>query len=238
MDASTLKKLRPEKVRSGVKRRWFESRVPRQLQFRAIPGLVDLGSVPGGWTFPTELLQPSWICYMVGAGGDVAVDVDLIRGYGVTVRSFDPVEAYVTSAREEADGDERFHAYHAGIALQDGPIRMQATHHPGSQSVSAAQLYDTNDFVELPGRSLSSLMAEFGDPQIDLLKVDIEGAEYDVVPHLDLHAMGVKVFSVQVHHNGSVGQATRLIAGVRDQGYDLVAIRPVIKLTFVRRDLF
>lgn len=238
MNASTVKKLRPEKVRSAARRRWFERRVPRQLEFRAIPELVDLGSAPGGWTFPVGLLEPSWICYMVGAGGDVAVDVDLIRGYGVTVRSFDPVESYVTRAREEAAEHPQFHAYHAGIALEDGPIRMQTTHHPGSQSVSAAQLYDTHDFVELPGRSLPSLMTEFGDQRIDLLKVDIEGAEYQVVPHLDLQALGVKVFSVQLHHNGSVGQAASLVAGVRDQGFDLVAMRPVIKLTFVRSDLF
>ncbi len=238
MDTSTLKKLRPNKVRRALRRRWFEREVPRRLEFRAIPGLVDLGSVPGGWTFPTHLIEASWMCYMVGAGGDVAVDLDLIRGYGVRVRSFDPVEPYVVRAREEAAGELRFSAHHAGIALKDGPVSMQTTHHPGSQSVSAAWLYETDNFVDLPCRSLPSLMSELGDPVIDLLKLDLEGSEYDVVPRLDLKALGVKVFSVQLHHNGAVRQAFHLIAGVREQGYDLVANRPEVKLTFVRRDLF
>jgi FkbM family methyltransferase len=202
-----------------------------------MPDLIDLGSRPGGWTMPTGLLEPSWICYLVGAGGDICIDLDLIRGYGVTVRSFDAVAEYVTRAYEHANGEPRFSSYHAAIAAKDGPVRMQTTHHPGSLSVSAARLYDSHHFVEAPGRTLPSLMAELGDQQIDLLKLDIEGSEYDVVPGLDLLALGVKVFAVQFHHNGSVADARRVIASVRDQGYDPVACRPAVKVTFTRRDL-
>jgi FkbM family methyltransferase len=211
--------------------------MPRRIQLRDITGLIDLGSSPGGWTWPTDLLEPSWLCYLVGAGGDTCVDLDLIRGYGVTVRSFDAVAEYVTRAIEHADGEPRFTAHHAAIALKDGPIRMQTTHHPGSRSVSAAHLYDSHHFVELPGRTLPSLMAELGDQQIDLLKLDIEGSEYEVVPTLDLPALGVKVFAVQLHHNGSVADACKLITSLRDKGYDPVACRPAVKVTFARRDL-
>jgi len=237
MSASTLRKLRPAKVRTALRRRWFEYRMPGRLQLRGIGGLADLGSRPGGWTFPTDLLEPSWICYMVGAGGDVLVDLDLIHGYGVTVRSFDAVEGYVDNALGQAGDEPRFSAHHAAIALEDGPLLMQPTHEAGSESVSPAQLYESHDMIELPGRSLPSLMAELGDERIDLLKIDIEGGEYEVVPDLDLRALGVKVFSVQMHHNGSVRDACELVASLREQGYDPVACRPAVKVTFVRRDL-
>jgi FkbM family methyltransferase len=233
---STLMKLRPSKVRSGVKRRWFERQVQR-IQVRDIDGLVDLGSSYGGWTLPGNLIEPSWTCYLVGAGGDVSVDLDLIRRYGVTVRSFDAVADYVDRARKEADGEPGFSAHHAAIATQDGPIRMQVSHDPQSQSVSAARLYDSDRFIELPGRTLRSLMAELGDQRIDLLKLDIEGSEYEVLPTLDLPELGVKVFAIQLHHTGSVADARRLIARLSDQGYDPVACRSPVKLTFARRDL-
>ena len=147
---SMLAKLRPAKVSSALRRRWFELQVPR-LQLREIPGIVDLGSSYGGWAVPGDLIQSSWVCYLVGAGGDVSFDLDLIHRYGVLARSFDAVEDYVVRAREQAGDEPRFSAHHAAIAAADGPIRMQVTHDPSSLSVSAAQLYDSRRFIELPG---------------------------------------------------------------------------------------
>jgi FkbM family methyltransferase len=219
-----------------VRRRWFEHQVPR-TRMRPINGLVELGSSYGGWTLPGNLIEPSWICYMVGAGGDVSVDLDLISRYGVSVRCFDAVADYVQRAWEDANGEPRFSAHHAAIATSDGPIRMQVTHDPGSQSVSAAHLYDSHSFIELPGRTLPSLMAELGDERIDLLKLDIEGSEYELLPTLDLPALGVKVFAAQLHHTGSVADARRLIGGLREQGYEPVSCVPAVKMTFVRTQL-
>ena len=39
-------------------------------------------------------------------------------------------------------------------------------------------------------------MQEMGDDRIDLLKLDIEGGEYDLLPQLDLQGLQVKVFAV------------------------------------------
>jgi FkbM family methyltransferase len=234
--ASTLRKLRPAKVRLALRRRWFEYRLER-TPLRKVDGLVHLGSSYGGWTLPGGLIDSSWTCYLVGAGGDITVDLELIHRYGVTVRSIEPVADYVARAREHAGGETHFSAYQAAIAVHDGPIRMQATHDPTSQSVSAAQLYESDDFVELPGRTLPSVMAELGDEQISLLKLDIEGSEFEVLPTLDLRAMGVKVFATQLHHTGSVADAQGLIRGLDDQGYVPIACRSSAKLTFARRDL-
>ncbi len=228
---STLAKLRPAKISSALRRRWFEWRVPR-IKMREVPGIVHLGGSYGGWVMPGELIEPSWICYLVGAGGDVSFDLELISRYGVISRSFEAVEDYVVRAREQAGDEPRFSAHHAAIAAVDGPIRMQVTHDPGSLSVSAAHLYDSERFIELPGRSLTSLMAEFGDEHVDLLKIDMEGSEYEVMPTIDLRALGVKIFAIQLHHTGSVRDARRLIAGLRAQGYEPVACRSAVKLTF------
>jgi FkbM family methyltransferase len=235
-ESGMLAKLRPRKIQSALKRRWFEYRIPR-TRLSHVGGLLDLGSAYGGWTLPGELIDSSWTCYMIGAGGDTSVDLELIRRYGVKVRSFDAVADYVEIARKDGSGVSGFSVHHAAIATEDGPLRMQVTHHPGSRSVSAARLYDTEDFIELPGRTLPSLMSELGDERIDLLKLDIEGSEYEVMPTLDLRAMGVKVFAAQLHHTGSVAQARSLIADLRVQGYQPVACRPTVKLTFVRSDL-
>jgi FkbM family methyltransferase len=231
-----LAKLKPAKVRSALKRRWFEYRLSRLPQ-RAGPKLVALGSAYGGWKLPEGVIEASWTCYLVGAGGDVSLEFELVSRYGARVRCFDAVAFFVESARERAGDPPAFSVHHAAIAVKDGPIRVQRSHDPVSQSVSAAQLYDSENYFELPGRSLPSLMSELGDTSVELLKLDIEGSEYDVLPTLDLAGLGVKLLAVQLHHNASVRKALQLIAGLREQGYELVASRPAVKLAFLRREL-
>lgn len=232
----SVAKIRPAKVQSAIRRRWFERRVSR-VALTDMGGLEYLGSAYGGWTLPGGLIDSSWTCYLVGAGGDVTVDLELIRRYGVTVRSFDAVADYVDRAAADMSAEPAFSAHHAAIAARNAPIRMQVTHDTRSQSVSAAGLYDSHDFVELPGRTLPSLMEELGDDRIDLLKLDIEGSEYEVLPTLDLTALGVKVFAIQLHHTGSVADAYDLITRLRSQGFAPVACIPAVKITFVRSDL-
>jgi FkbM family methyltransferase len=228
--------LHPAKVRKALRRRWFERRLEHNLPRRA-PGVVELGSDYGGWLVPAGLLGRSWVCYCVGAGGDISFDLELIRKFDATVRAFDPVDAYVRSSLEQAGDEPRFSAHQAALATVDGPIRMQVTHDQQSRSVSAAHLYDTESFVELPGRTLQTLMAELGDDHVDLLKLDVEGAEYSLIPTLNLRSLGVKVFAVQLHHTGSVSDARALIRQLDEEGYEAVGCRPAVKLTFARRDL-
>jgi FkbM family methyltransferase len=231
-----LRKLRPAKIRNATSRRWFEHQVPR-LALRPIAGLVDLGGDYGGWRLPVGSIDPSWVCYMIGAGGQISVDITLARDYGATVRTFDAVAEYVERAREQAAGTPRITAYQAAIAVADGPIRMQVTHDPNSLSVSAASLYESERFVELPGRTLRSLMNELGDQRIDLLKLDIEGSEYEVLPTINLRELGVKVFATQLHHTAPVSRARALIAELARDGYEPVACIPAVKITFAHREL-
>jgi FkbM family methyltransferase len=184
---------------------------------------------------PAAVIRPGWVCYSAGAGGDVSFDADLIRRFDVRVRSFDPVRRFVDFAAAEMRDEPRFSVDRVAIAERDGPIEMQRTHHPGSQAVSAAGLFETDDWELFPGRSLSSLMAEFGDERIDLLKMDTEGTEYDLLPSLDLRALGIKVLAACFHQNRSVREARNLIDYLGSAGYEAVAMCPAVKITFAHR---
>ena len=142
-----IRKLRPAKVRSALRRRWFERRLA-ELEPEPGPAILSLGTVYGGWKIPDGILGRDSICYCVGAGGDVSFDLELISRYGVVVRCFDPVAKNERGALEEAAGEPRFTFRRAAIATVDGPIRMQVHHEPGSGSLSAAGLYDTDHWIE------------------------------------------------------------------------------------------
>lgn len=233
---SVVRKLRPRKVARATRRRWFEWRMPKLAQV-GMDGLVALGSDYGGYVVPASLVEDGWVCYCVGTGADISFELDLLGLADVHVRSFEAVESLADHVRGLAGDHPRLTIEHAAVALADGPVRMQVSHVPVSQSVSAAGLYDGENYVEVPGRTLPSLMASHGDDRIDLLKVDVEGFEYELFPTLDLSALGVMVLCTQLHHTASVAEAKRLVARLAAGGYSLVACHPTVKLTFVSSEL-
>ena len=233
----TLSKLRPAKVRSGIARRWFEWRIGRTpVSGRGQP--VSFGSAYGGWMVPTALIEPGWICYCVGAGNDISFDLELIERFDVRVQSVEPVEQYVSEARESRRRRASLRDLPRG-ARHPRRVRYACSARtiPTGLALSSANLFDTEHFIEVPGRTLASLASELGHSHIDLLKFDIEGAEYEVVPQLDLDALGVKALAFQVHHNRGPREAQRLIEHLDERGFELIGMRPTLKLAFARREL-
>jgi FkbM family methyltransferase len=232
-----LRKLQPSKIRRAIGRRWFEAamaRIPSRDDGLAI---MSLGTAYGRWAVPDGLIGDDWLCYCVGVGRDISFDLELIRRYRATVRAIEPVPAYCLEASKAAEGVDAFSVRQAALTTQDGPLQMQVTHDPTSASVSSAGLYESRAYVTVPGRTLASLMRETGDERIDLLKIDVEGAEYDLLPALPLRAYGVKILAIQLHHNRGLAEAKRLLAHLDEQGYEQIACLAPVRLTFMAKEL-
>lgn len=224
---------RPTRMRAAIHRRWFEWQMSR-VPLESYEPLVRLGSEWGGWAVPDDLIDETWICYCVGAGSDVSFDLALIARYGALVRCVDPGPEFRKQAEAEADGEDRFSFHEVALSFRDGPLEMFGAENPGSGSLSAVNLYGTQRLVTMPGRTLQSLMAAEGDERVDLLKLDIEGSEYDVLGSLDLSSLGVRVLCVELHASEPVHDALRLIERLRSQGYLPVRCHEPATFTFVR----
>lgn len=228
-----LRGLSLGRVLRSLGRRWFEWQMDR-LPTEPYDSLVHLGGKwGGGWVVPDDLIDKSWVCYCIGAGSDVDFDLELIERFGARVRCVDPSRAFREKAEAAADGDPRFSFYEVALAPRDGPLPMYGAEDPESGSLSAANLYGTDRLVTVPGKTLSSLMAEAGDERVDLLKLDIEGSEYEVLPELDLPGLGVRVLCVELHPTRPVIEAKQLVEHIRSQGFRLVYCHHPASFTFI-----
>lgn len=226
---------RPSRLLAAIGRRWFERRMD-QVAVESYSPLIHLGDEwGGGWVVPDDLIDASWTCYCVGAGSDIGFDLALIERYGARVRCVDPFHVFREQAEAKAGGDSRFTFHEVALAATDGPLAMFGAEDPESGSLSAANLYDTDRLVTKPGKTLATLMAEVGDQRVDLLKLDIEGSEYEVVPELDLRALGVRIFCVELHPSRPVSTAHELIDEIFSQGYSLVHCHHPASFTFVQQ---
>jgi FkbM family methyltransferase len=178
------------------------------------------GARSGVWTVCTSGLGPDSVVYSMGVGNNVAWDVALIERFGLTVHAFDPTPACIGWVGEQALPPKfRFHP--VGVAARDGVARFRAPRRGFNYTPAAS---DETSTVAAPVRRLSTLMRELGHEYLDVLKLDIEGGEYDVLADLLAESLPVRQLLVEFHHNFPTIPFARTESAVREliaAGYEL-----------------
>jgi hypothetical protein len=78
-------------------------------------------------------------------------------------------------------------------------------------------------------RRLGTLAAMLGQSRVDLLKMDIEGAEYGVIDDLALQPLLPRQLLVEFHHRFpsiGIGRTRAAVATLRSLGYRLFHVSP------------
>lgn len=82
---------------------------------------------------------------------------------------------------------------------------------------------------------MQSIASELGDERVQLLKLDIEGSEYEVLAATDLDALGVQMLCVELHHTSSISRAHALLKSLSTRGFDVVHVEAPSDFTLLRR---
>jgi len=168
------------------------------LRPRGHGALVRLGTGYGGWIVPRSLLRPGAVCYLAGVGEDASFDLALIDA-GCEVVSIDPTPRAVAYAETIRGTEPRFRLLPVGLWDADTTQRFYAPRDPGHVSHSITNLQGSSEYFTAECRSVASLMAELGHSRLDLLKLDIEGAEYAVFESLRRDRISPAVICVELH---------------------------------------
>lgn len=91
-------------------------------------------------------------------------------------------------------------------------------------SYSAVNLQNTVDYIEAPCRRISSLMSELGHDRLDLIKIDIEGAEYEVLRSMLEDSVTVNVLCIEFDQPSPFRRTVRAVRQLRGAGYRLVHV--------------
>jgi FkbM family methyltransferase len=170
-------------VKTDLLYRAAAAAVFRTLTTTAHEDLVRLGSQYGGWWVPTSVLTPGAVAYCAGAGEDVTFELALLR-HGVRVTTFDPTPRSVSYVASLTIEDDRFRFVPVGWWNDDTEIDLFAPRDPTHVSYSALDLQGTGESITVGVRRVATLARELGDTALDIIKMDIEGAEMVVIPDL------------------------------------------------------
>jgi FkbM family methyltransferase len=213
--------LRPSKWRNAVRRRIFAARVPRCVELHPRSDTEFVGTAYGGWPVPVQLLSRSSVVYSVGAGGDVTFDLGLIERTGCEVHSFDPTPEAARHVAAHAHPRLTFH--NVAIWTHTGELTMHRAADPRNMALSAVNLQHTDRSAVVRCQTIESARAELGHDSLPLIKLTVDGGEYDLLPQLALARWDTRVLVVALHHNRPVRAALDLIAALRNQGFVPVA---------------
>jgi len=196
--------------------------------------LTRIGSDYGGALVALGPLGSGSICYSVGIGEDLSFDLELLKRTPCEIYAFDPTPRSVDFVRTHGPGEGRFHFFPYALSIHEGPQSFYLPRHAAHVSHSLTDQQGTGKAITVEGRTLRSIMSELGHEWVDLLRLDIEGAEYAVLEALADTVLPCDVLAVEFHA-ASRRRVRRTVGLLRDVGFPLVGAEGPAAV-FVRSD--
>jgi len=248
--ANQLGKYLPGPLKTTVKR------LRDNARFRSI-GLITshyegplefIGTNYGGYTVPKREIRDGITCYSFGAGEYISFESELAAAFPVEVHIFDPTPRAITYVSDfikkasavEAGAGRRLHFHPWGVWSSDQQMQFYAPKNPAHVSHSLLNMQHTTDYFVADCRRPKSIMNTLGHSCVELLKLNIEGAEYEVMRALFEDQIRPSIICInfdELHTQIDASARERLCGLVKqfaDQGYIAVSAE-ACRVTFLLR---
>lgn len=203
--------------------------------------------IDGSWVFREQIAIEKWwagndyggffccpagldeksVVYSVGIGEDISFDRAIIERFGCQVHGFDPTPKSIKWI-EKQSLPQAFHFHPYGISDSSGMVEF---HLPLNENhVSGSLVSQRNvglETVAVPMKRLAEVAAELGHKHLDILKMDIEGAEYQVIDDLISSGLSIRQILIEFHYkmmDGGIEKTKLAIEKLNAAGYRLFAI--------------
>ena len=185
----------------------------------------------GVWQVCPDLLPAGGVVYSLGVGEDIDFDLAMIQAKKMEVHAFDPTPNSVEwLKRQEMPAGFHFHPW--AVADKDGSFflypRLLRDGTPSTTMFTLlAESVDREGGVEVPAKTIARIMKSLRHDHVDVLKMDIEGAEYGVLDGLLASEIRPGQLLIEFHHRHAglhKAQTVKAIADLRTAGYALIDI--------------
>ncbi len=180
----------------------------RNLRYRLFYGLLldrryELLTLcaPGSicpWTICPDELNENSIVYGGGIGSDISFEHELVKKFGCRVVLYDPSPTGLKTMSLPENKIPEFQYYPVALAAHKGKLSFAPPAELGGDSWFASEAGEGK--IEVPCTDLVSFMNENGHDRIDLLKLDVEGSEYEVIEDILNRRIPVQQICVEFHH--------------------------------------
>ena len=180
-----------------------------------------------GWVVDESLLNKESVIYSVGVGSNIDFDLELINSFGATVHAFDPTPRSIEWVKnQQLPKHFIFHPF--GLSAENGHMDFFPPSKASSTHFSPIDRYgDTNNVVRAPVKDIDTIASELNHKEVDLLKMDIEGAEYEVIEALPKNRVAINQILIEFHHmykGVPISKTVDAISTLSNLGFELFNI--------------
>lgn len=187
------------------------------------------GSKRDPWVIcPTSINRDS-VIYSFGIGKNISFDLSLINRYGVYVHAFDPTPDSIQWLKSQSL-PQQFLPYEYGVADYDGVARFFPPENTKQVSHSIFERPEAaHHAVEVQVYRLPTILEMLGHTAVDILKLDIEGAEYTVIADLIKSKIKVQQLLVEFHHRFpkvGIERTKTTVKMLNNNGFRIFSVSP------------
>jgi FkbM family methyltransferase len=155
----------------------------------------------GGWAIPCDILRADSVVVDIGLGEDISFSESLIAEYGCCVHGFDPTPKSITYVRKKSP--RNFQLHEMGVASSNRIATFFLPNNPAHASGSIVKsTHVGNNQIDVKLIDIDNVLKVIDQDRIDLLKIDIEGAEYELLDSASFrnNATRIRVLCIEFHH--------------------------------------
>lgn len=219
-------------------RRFTKSIVRRWREWWLPSGYVRLGTRYGGWWIDRSALTSAPLLIDCGLGRDISFPGAFLGYFGGRVIGIDPSPASIEHCRNRCPAGmeiwQKAFWTCAGETLTFHLPRAEMQLPLGADGISGS-LVDSHAYVgggeqvTVTTTALGEVLARTSLEECDILKLDIEGAEYDVLAHLCARGdlARVRQLLVEFHHGAThhtLAETEATVARVEQAGFKLMHV--------------
>lgn len=175
-----------------------------------------MGDKDSGWMM--HVSPTPQVCYCAGVGQGISFEMELAKMSSRPVLVFDPSPTGIATIK--SIHAENLEFFPVGMAAVAGVVEFSEPVDSGEGSYSVAR--DGIRKVSFECWDLPTIMRKKGDLSIDLLKMDIEGFEYDIVDRMLRERIPVRQLLVEFHPWLRPGRTWKTIARLHGAGYRIL----------------
>lgn len=174
---------------------------PIVLVKKTVPLRYHGNTAYGGWSIPTYLIKKESTVVDVGLGEDISFSQSLINIYGCSVHGFDPTPKAIEFVEKLNINKFTLHKYGLGGKSRTERFFLPNRDTHVSGSIAHAEHLGNHE-ISVNLLSLDDLFKLIATDTISLLKIDIEGAEYEFFESTDFEKLSSKidVICIEFHH--------------------------------------
>ncbi|MDH5826021.1 MULTISPECIES: FkbM family methyltransferase [Sphingobacterium] len=198
------------------------------------------GNSYGGFYVNPDLLHPGAIVYSFGIGQDTSFDDAIIDNHDCQVYGYDPTPKSIEWIDKQTDMSPNFHFHPVGLDKETGTTFFNLPKNKDyvSGSIINHQHVDENNMIEVKMKSFIDIATENNHNHIDILKMDIEGAEYSVIDSILNSPIEIKQILLEIHErffdNGKE-KTKYLLNSLKQHGYQIFGISDTLEeISFIK----